>query len=113
MKGEPVSISKAQKAIADYEKAIGRPAGSAELAIFYCEEAFRFIEACSFESGKYFTALIRTYDRSVNLVLSLPLGERPAYVERLDKLRSRTKHVGWGVEDELNDRWHAADFAEQ
>jgi hypothetical protein len=113
MKGEPVSISKAKRAIAHYKKAIGRPEGLAELAIFYCEEAFSFVESCTFETEKYFTALIRMYDRSVNFVLSLPLVERPAYVERLGKLRSRAKHVGRGVEDELNDRWHAADFDEQ
>ena len=110
MKGESVSISKAKRAIADYEKAIGRPEGLAELAIFYCEVAFSFVESCSFESEKYFAALIRMYDRSVNFVLSLPPAERPNYVERLAKLRSRSKHVGWGVEDELNDRWYAADF---
>ena len=44
MKGETVSISKAKRAIADYEKAIGRPEGLAELAIFYCEVAFSFVE---------------------------------------------------------------------
>ena len=41
MKGESVSISKAKRAIADYEKAIGRPEGLAELAIFYCEILLR------------------------------------------------------------------------
>ena len=53
------------------------------------------------------------YDRSVNCVLSVPLTERRAYVERLDKLRIRAKYIGWGVEDKLNDLWHAADFDEQ
>jgi hypothetical protein len=113
MKGEPVSISKAKRAIADYKKAIGRPEGLAELAIFYCEEAFSFVDSCSFDDERYFIALIRMYGRSVNCVLSLPLPERRAYVERLGKLRSRAKHVGWGVGDEFNDRWHAADFDEQ
>jgi hypothetical protein len=113
MKSQPVLISKAKKAIADYEKAIGRPEGLAELSVFFCEEAFSFVESCSFSDERYFVALIRMYDRSVNFVLSLPLAERRAYVERLGKLRSRAKHVGWGVEDELNDRWYAADFDEQ
>jgi hypothetical protein len=112
-KNQTVSASKAKKAIADYDKAIGRPAGLAELSIFYCEEAFSFVESCSFDDERYFIALIRMYDRSVNRVLSLPLAERRAYVERLGKLRSRAKHVGWGVEDKLNDRWYAADFDEQ
>jgi hypothetical protein len=112
MKNQTISVSKAKKAIADYDKAIGRPAGLAELSIFFCEEAFSFVESCSFDDERYFIALIRMYDRSVNCVLSLPLAERRACVERLGKLRSRAKHVGWGVEDELNDRWHAADFDE-
>jgi hypothetical protein len=75
--------------------------------------AASFVESCSFSDERYFFALIRMYDQSVNFVLSLPLAERRAYVERLGKLRSRAKHVGWGVEDELNDRWYAADFDEQ
>jgi len=66
MKSEPVSISKAKRAIAAYEKAIGRREGLAELAISYCEEAFSFVEGCSFSNERYFAALIRMYDRSVN-----------------------------------------------
>src|SRR5262245_65933294 len=38
MRGQPVSISKAKKAIADYKKAIGCPKGLAELSIFFCEQ---------------------------------------------------------------------------
>jgi hypothetical protein len=113
MKNQTVSVSKAKKAIADYNKAIGRPEGLAELSIFYCEEAFSFVESCSFDDERYFIALIRMYDQSVNRILSLPLAERLAYVERLGKLRTRAKRVGWGVKDELNDLWHAADFEEQ
>jgi hypothetical protein len=110
MKGEPVSISRAKRAIADYAKAIGRPEGLAELSIFYCEEAFGFVESCSFDDERYFIALIRMYDRSVNFVSTLPPTERHAYIERLDKLRSRSKHVGWGVEDALNSLWYDTDF---
>jgi hypothetical protein len=85
----------------------------AELSIFFCEEAFSFVEGCSFSDEQYFVALIRMYDRSVSCVLSLPLAERRAYVERLSKLRLRAKRVGWGVENELNDLWQAAEFDEQ
>ncbi len=106
MKNQTVSVSKAKKVMAGYGKAIGRPEGLAELSIYFCEEAFNFVEGCSFSDERYFVALIRMYDRSVNRVLSLPLAERCPYVERLDKLRLRRKHVGWVVED-------AADFDEQ
>jgi hypothetical protein len=108
MKGQPVSVSKAKKAIADYKKAIGRPDGIAELSIFYCEEAFGFLESCSMEDEGYFAALIRMYERSLEIVSSLPPAERTTYLERLDKLRSRGRSVGWAVEEEFNSLWYAA-----
>jgi hypothetical protein len=110
MRNQPVSISKAKKAIVDYKKAIGHPDGLAELSIFYCEEAFNFLESCSMEDETYFVALIRMYDRSLTFVLNLALAERVTYIERLDKLRLRARHVGWGVGDELNSLWYAADL---
>src|SRR5215813_10689099 len=56
MRNQPISISRAKKAIADYKKAIGRPEGMAELSIFYCEEAIGFLESCSMEDETYFVA---------------------------------------------------------
>ena len=108
MKNQPISVSKAKKAIADYKKAIGRPEGMAELTIFYCEEAFDFLESCSIEDESYFAALIRMYGRSLEFVSSLPPAERTTYPKRLDKLRSRGRNVGWGFEEELNNLWYAA-----
>ena len=108
MNNQPISVSKAKKAIADYKKAIGRPEGMAELSIFYCEEAFGFLESCSMEDESYFAALIRMYGRSLEFVSSLPPAERATYIERLDKLRSRGRRIGWGVEEELNSLWYAA-----
>jgi hypothetical protein len=112
MRNQPISVSKAKKAIAEYKKAIGRPEGLAELSIFYCEEAFSFVESCSLDDESYLIALIRMFDQSLKFVLNLPRATRPAYLERLDRLRSRGKHVGWGVQDELNDLWCEADVGE-
>ena len=108
MNNQSASVSEAKKAIADYKKAIGRPEGMAELSIFYCEEAFGFLESCSMEDKSYFAALIRMYGRSLEFVSNLPPAERATYLERLDKLRARGRHVGWGVQDELNSLWYAA-----
>jgi hypothetical protein len=109
MRNQRISISTAKRAIVDYKKALGRPEGLAELSTFYCEEALSFLESCSLEDERYFAALIRMYDQSLKWVLGLPLALRPGYLERLDQLRSRAKHVGWGVQDALNDLWHEAD----
>jgi hypothetical protein len=110
MKNQPISVSGAKKAIADYQKAIGRPDGLAELSLFYCEEAFSFLESCSLDDEGYFFALIRMYDRSLEFVSQLPRSERTTYLKRLDQLRSRAKHIGWGVQYELNDLWCSADL---
>jgi hypothetical protein len=107
MRNQPVSVSKAKKAIAAYKKAIGHPEGLAELSIFYCEEAFSFLESCGMEDEGYFLALIRMYNQALKYVSNLPVASRTGYVERIDKLRSRGRHVGWGVEDELNSLWYA------
>jgi hypothetical protein len=108
MKNQPISVSKAKKTIADYRKAIGRPDGMAELSIYYCEEAFGFLESCSVEDESYFAALIRMYGRSLEFVSSLLPAERATYLKRLDKLRARGRQIGWGVEEELNSLWYAA-----
>jgi hypothetical protein len=113
MKGEPVSISRAKRAIADYRKAIGRPEGLAELSTFFCEEAFGFVESCSFQDESYFIVLIRMCGQSLKLAANLPPAERRPCLERLNKLRSRSKHIGYGVQDELNILWYDADFDEQ
>jgi hypothetical protein len=113
MKNQPISVSKAKRAIADYKKAIGRPEGLAELSIFYCEEAIGFLESCSIEDESYFAALIRMYGRSLNFVSNLPPTERTTYLDRLDKLRSRGRHIGWGVEEEINSLWYDAALDEQ
>ena len=108
MKGQSVSVSKAKKAITDYKKAIGRPDGMAELSIFYCEEAIGLLESCSLEDEIYFTALIRMYGRSLEIVSDLPTLERSTYLDRLDKLRSRGRSIGWVVEEEFNRLWYDA-----
>jgi hypothetical protein len=110
MKGQPISASKAKKAIADYKKALGRVEGTVELSIFYCEEAVGFLESCSIENESYFAALIRMYERSIELVSSLSPAERVTHLARLNKLRSRAKNVGWTVEEEFNTLWYAADL---
>ena len=112
-RNEPLSVSKAKKAIADYKKAIGQPEGMAELSIFYCEEAFSFLESCRMEEEGYFLALIRMYSEAIKFVSNVPWAARGSYVDRLDKLRSRSRHVGWGVEDELNSLWYAAELDER
>jgi hypothetical protein len=60
------------------------------------------------EDESYFLALIRMYNQALRLASNLPPDGRAGYVDRLDKLRSRGRHLGWGVQDELNSLWYDA-----
>jgi hypothetical protein len=65
------------------------------------------------EDESCFIALIRMYGQALTFVSKLLPTERATYLQRLDKLRSRSRHVGWGVKDNLNDLWYAADVDSQ
>jgi hypothetical protein len=113
MRNQPVSVSRAKNVIAHYKKAIGRPEGLVELSLFYCEEAISFLESCGMEDEVYFVALIRMYNQSLQYALKLPPAQRSAFLERLNRLRSRARYLGWGVEDELNSLWYDTQIDEE
>ena len=48
------------------------------------------------------------YERSLEIVSSLPPAERTTYLQRLDKLRACGGNVGWAVEEGFNSLWYAA-----
>lgn len=64
------------------------------------------------EDESYFLALIRMYKQALRLASNLPPDGRADYVDCLDRLRSRGRHVGWGVQDELNSLWYDAELGE-
>src|SRR5258705_12004092 len=74
--------------------------------LFRSEEAFGFLESCSIDDEKYFAALIRMYGRALAILSTLAPAERSNFLERLDRLRSRGRNVGWVVEEEFNSLWH-------
>ena len=105
MKGHPVSVAKAKKAIADYHKALGSPEGVAELQVFYCEQATSFAVECSYENERYFSALIRMFNEALVSVMKLSPDVQREFLTRLDEVREALAEVGWGVCDALTDIW--------
>ena len=105
VRGQVISVARAKKAISDYRKAIGLPAGVAELSIFYCESAARLLSECGLEDEGYFTALVRMFDQALAVVAKLKPSERRALLQRLDAVRSATDAGGWGVKDAMDELW--------
>ena len=98
----PISVSKAKKAISDYQKALGQPEGLAELTVFYCEEAVDFLAGCSMDDEGFYEALVRMFEQALKYVRALPKAQQVAFLARLDRLRQLGQNVGWGVGDDFD-----------
>ena len=99
----PISVSKAKKAISDYKKALGQPEGLAELTVFYCEEVFDFLAGCGMDDEGFYDALVRMFEQALKVIGTLPEDRRPALVERLDAVRRLGHNLGYGVGDDMGD----------
>ena len=109
----PISVSKAKKAISDYKKALGQPEGLAELTVFYCEAVFDFLAACGMEDEGFYDALVRMFDQALKYVLALPTAQQAAFLTRLDQVRQLGQNVGWGVGDDFDHIWSEAGLADE
>ena len=108
---QPMSVSKAKKAISDYKKALGQPVGMAELTVFYCEEVFDFLSGCGMDDEGFYDALVRMFEQALKYVLALPAAQQAAFVRRLDAVRQQGRNIGWGVGDDFNHFWAQAGLA--
>ncbi|WP_322994388.1 hypothetical protein [Castellaniella sp.] len=105
----PISVAKAKKGISDYKKALGQPEGLAELAVFYCEEAFDFLAGCGMDDEGYYDALVRMFEQALKYVQVLPVNrKRAVFLVRLDRVRQLGQNVGWDVGDGLDHVWSEA-----
>src|SRR5260370_37405425 len=85
---QDTSVANAKQAISDYKKAVGEPAGLAELMVFYCEQASGFASDVGYQDESYFNALVRMFEHDLMILTTLPASGRDALVARLDRVRS-------------------------
>lgn len=110
LRNQDTSVSTAKKAIADYRKAVGRPAELAELTVFYCEQAAGFSNDVGLQDEGYFNALVRMFEQALKHVNALPDDERDTLAARLDEVRRTCHFFGYGVGDEMDDMMAEAGF---
>jgi len=105
---ETESVSKAKLAISDYRKAVGEPAGVAELMVFYCERAAGFCKAYGNDDWGYYSALLSMFGQAIQQANKLPASGRDGLIARLDRVRGISHDFGYGVGEEM-DRLLATD----
>jgi hypothetical protein len=93
---------KAKQAISSYRKAVGEPAGLAELMVFYCERAAGFCSDIGYKDDGYFDALVRMFEQALKAIAQLSASDRHALIARLDKVRAVSHNFGYGVGDDMD-----------
>jgi hypothetical protein len=96
------SVVKAKQAISNYKKAVGEPAGLAELMVFYCEQASGFASDLGYQDESYLNALVRMFEQALIIAITLPASGRVALVARLDRVHSIGHECGYGVGDDMD-----------
>jgi hypothetical protein len=102
LRNQETSVTKAKQAISAYRKAIGEPAGLAELMVFYCENAAGFCNEFGNEDESYFGALIRMFEQALVVAAQLPAADRDPLMLRLDQVRTISHNLGYGVGDAMD-----------
>jgi hypothetical protein len=98
---QPISITRAKKAISDYRKAGGKPPEVAELCVYYCEVCADFLSWCGMEDDSYFNALIREYAQALEIIAKLETHQQEAFLDRLDEVQHKAIAWGWGMSDAM------------
>ena len=92
---------KAKQAISSYKKAVGEPAGLAELMVFYCECAAGFCDDVGYQDDGFFNALTGMFGQALTVIGQLPASDGAGFLARLDDVCAISHNFGYGVGDDL------------
>ena len=102
LRNQNTSVAKAKQAISSYRKAVGNPAGLADLMVFYCEQAAGFCSDIANQDEGFFNALVRMFEQALAITEQLPASDRDALITRLDRVRAVSHNLGYGVGDDMD-----------
>ena len=101
-RNQNTSVAKAKEAISGYRKAVGEPAGLAELMVFYCENAAGFCSEFGNDDEGYLDALVRMFEGALKVIGELPAADGDALIARLDHVCAISHNLGYGVGDAMD-----------
>jgi hypothetical protein len=102
LRNQDTSVVKAKQAISSFKKAVGDPAGLAELMVFYCECAAGFCNDVGYQDEAYFDALVRMFEQALRTIAQLCASDRNPLIARLDRIRVISHNFGYGVADDMD-----------
>jgi hypothetical protein len=102
LRNQDTSVAKAKQAVSSYRKAVGDPAGLAELMVVYCESAAGFSDDVGNQDEGYLYALVHMFEQALKVISQLPAGDRDGLILRLDRVRAISHNLGYGVGDAMD-----------
>jgi len=102
LRNQVTSVANAKQAISSYRKAVGEPAGLAELMVSYCESAVGFSNELGYQDEGYFDALVNMFEQALKVICQLPADDRDALIVRLERVRTTSHNFGYGVGDDMD-----------
>ena len=102
LRNQNTSVAKAKQAISSYRKAVGEPAGLAELMVFFCERAAGFCNDVGYQDESYINALVNMFEQAIKVTRQLSAGDRDSLIVRLDRVRTISHNLGYGVGDDMD-----------
>jgi hypothetical protein len=102
LRNQDTSVANAKQAISNYRKAIGNPAGLAELMVSYCENAVGFSNDIGYQDEGYFDALVNMFEQALKVICQLPAADRDSLIVRLERVRTTVHNLGYGVGDDMD-----------
>ena len=102
LRNHDVSVAKAKQAISGYRKAVGEPAGLAELMVYFCENAAGFSNDVGYQDEGYFNALVNMFEQAIRITRQLSAGDCDALIVRLGRVRTISHNLGYGVGDDMD-----------
>lgn len=100
-----VSLSTGRKAISDYKKAVGDPAGLLELMIYYCECGVNFTLQFGDIDERFYMSLESMYASVLKLLQKHP-EHKDEFFKRVKDILRRTQNMGWGFHDTLYETFY-------
>src|ERR1700739_4971171 len=102
LRNQDTSVAKAKQAISSYRKAVGEAVGLAELMVFFCERAPGFCNDVGYQDESYINALVNMFEQAIKVTRQLSAGDRNALIVRLDRVRTISHNLGYGVGDDMD-----------
>ena len=102
-KNAKVRITEAKRAISQYERATGEPAGTVDLMLTFVEQGTAFADDVGYGDDSFFSALEGMLARALALLQQSTEELRHSVKPRLIRLADMARRLGWGYGDFVNE----------